>query len=274
MYSFDYVRPSSVAEAVQALAGKEATLIAGGHTLIPTLKQRLAKPRLLVDLGNIAELKGIRREGNRDGDFIVIGATTTHAEIAASSDVRSAIPALALLAGGIGDPQVRYRGTVGGSVANNDPAADYPAAVLGLGASVVTNKRQIEADSFFIGLFSTALQPGEIITAIRFPVPVRAGYAKFEQRASRFCLVSVFAAQKKGGMFSAGDVRVAVSGTGKTGVFRVPEMEQALKANFAPQAVTGIKVSASGLTGDMHGSAEYRAALVTVMAERAVAAAA
>jgi carbon-monoxide dehydrogenase medium subunit len=270
MYDFDYVRPSSVAEAAQALASTaDATLISGGHTLIPTLKQRLAKPRLIVDISQIADLKGIRR----DGSNLVIGAGTTHAEVASSQEVRSAIPALAKLASGIGDAQVRNRGTIGGSVANNDPAADYPAAVLGLGATIVTDKSQLDADSFFTGMFSTALQPGEIITSLRFPIPDKAGYAKFEQRASRYCLVSVFVAQKSGGIFSSGDVRVAVSGAGQSGVFRVAEMEQALKSNFAASAVSGVKVPASGLMSDMHGGAEYRAALITAMAERAVEAA-
>ena len=266
MNNFDYVRPSSVAAASQALMTPGATALSGGHTLIPTMKQRLAKPAMLVDLGGIAELKGIRREGST----LVIGATTTHAEVASSQEVRQAIPALAKLAGGIGDAQVRHRGTMGGSVANNDPAADYPAAVLGLGATIVTNKRQIEADKYFTGLFSTALQPGEIIVAVRFPIPERAGYAKFEQRASRYCLVSVFVAKAKGGMFSSGEVRVAVSGAGNNGVFRVPAMEQALKANYAADALRGVSVPASGLMSDMHGSAEYRAALITAMAQRAV----
>jgi len=266
MTSFDYIRPSSVADAARALAGANATAIAGGHTLLPTLKQRLAKPATLVDLGGIAELRGIRR----DGSTIVIGATTTHAEVASSPEVRQAIPALAKLANGIGDAQVRHRGTIGGSVANNDPAADYPAAVLGLGATIVTNKRQIEADKYFTGLFSTALAPGEIIMSVRFPVPERAGYAKFEQRASRYCLVSVFAAKTKGGLFSSGDIRLAVSGAGANGVFRVPAMEQALKASFSPDAVRGIAVPAGGLMSDMHGSAEYRAALIGAMAQKAL----
>ena len=266
MNNFDYVRPSSVAAASQALLAPGATALSGGHTLIPTMKQRLAKPSTLVDLGGIAELKGIRR----DGGTLVIGATTTHAEVASSQEVRQAIPALAKLAGGIGDAQVRHRGTIGGSVANNDPAADYPAAVLGLGATIVTNKRQIEADKYFTGLFSTALQPGEIIVAVRFPIPERSGYAKFEQRASRYCLVSVFVAKAKGGMFSSGEVRVAVSGAGNDGVFRVPAMEQALKANYAADALRGVSVSASNLMSDMHGSAEYRAALINAMAQRAV----
>jgi carbon-monoxide dehydrogenase medium subunit len=269
MNQFEYVRPSSVADAAKALAANgEAMLIAGGHTLIPTLKQRLNRPAVLVDISGIGELKGI----HRDGGNLFIGAGTTHAEVAISAEVKGAIPALAVLASGIGDPQVRHRGTIGGSVANNDPAADYPAAVLGLGATVVTNKREIAADSFFAGLFSTALEPGEIITGIRFPIPQKAGYAKFDQRASRYCLVSVFVAQKAGGMFASGDVRVAVSGAGQSGVFHVPEMEQALKSNFAGSAVSGVAVSPGNLMSDMHGSAEYRAALIPVMAERAVAA--
>ncbi len=269
MNSFQYVRPASVAEAVKALGASNATAIAGGHTLIPTLKQRLAKPAVLVDLSAIPELKGIRR----DGSAIVIGAGVTHAEVASSPEIMSTIPALAQLAAGIGDPQVRHRGTIGGSIANNDPAADYPAAVLGLGATIVTNKRKIEADKYFTGMFSTALEPGEIITAVSFPIPEHAGYAKFEQRASRYCLVSVFVAKTKGGMFSSGDVRVAVSGAGANGVFRVPAMEQALKANFSAGAISSVKIPETGLMSDMHGSAAYRAALVSAMAEKALAAA-
>jgi carbon-monoxide dehydrogenase medium subunit len=265
----EITRPSSLAEASRALANAEASLLAGGQTLIPVIKQRLARPSVLVDLAALPELKGIRREGGA----LVIGAMTPHAQVASNAEVGASIPALAKLAGGIGDPQVRNRGTIGGSVANNDPAADYPAALLALGAAIVTDKRQIEADKYFTGMFSTALEPGEIITAVRFPIPEKAGYAKFEQRASRYCLVSVFVARTKGGMFSSGDVRVAVSGAGQNGVFRVPAMEQALKANFSAQAVGNLRVSASGLMSDMHGSAEYRAALIPVMAERAVAAA-
>jgi aerobic carbon-monoxide dehydrogenase medium subunit len=267
MNQFEYVRATSVAEAAQALgANSEAMLIAGGHTLIPTLKQRLNRPAVLVDISGLAELKGIRR----DGGNLVIGSGTLHREIADSTEVKSAIPALAALAHGVGDPQVRNRGTIGGSVANNDPAADYPAAVLGLGATIVTNKREIDADSFFQGLFTTALEPGEIITSLRFPIPTKAGYVKFDQRASRFCLVSVFVSQKSGGMFSSGDVRVAVSGAGQSGVFRVPELELVLKTNFAPAAVTNVRVSPGNLMSDMHGNADYRASLIPVLAERAV----
>jgi carbon-monoxide dehydrogenase medium subunit len=269
MNSFQYVRPASVADAARALSAAGATAIAGGHTLIPTIKQRLAKPGVLVDLGGITELKGIKK----DGAAIVIGAGVTHAEVAANGDVKAAIPALAQLAGGIGDAQVRHRGTIGGSVAANDPAADYPAAVVGLGATVITNKRKIEADKYFTGLFSTALQPGEIITGVSFPVPERAGYAKFEQRASRYCLVSVFVVKTKGGMFSPGEVRAAVSGAGANGVFRVSAIEQALKADFSAGAIAAIKVPETGLMSDMHGSAAYRAALIPVMAGKALEAA-
>lgn len=264
MYAFNYVRASSLADAAKALGGgEESRLLAGGQTLIPTLKQRLAMPASLVDIGGIAELKGIRRDGN----MLVIGATTTHAEVAASSDVRQAIPALAMLAGSIGDPQVRHAGTIGGSLANNDPAADYPAGALGLGATIVTNKREIPADSYFTGLFRTALGTGEIITAIKFPVPQKAGYAKFEQRASRYALVGVLVAQ------TAGGIRVAVTGSGANGVFRAASLEQALAKGFAAASLKGATVPATGLLSDMHGSAEYRAAIIPVIAERAVAAA-
>jgi carbon-monoxide dehydrogenase medium subunit len=264
MYSFNYNRPGSVADAVGAVGRMpEAKYLAGGQTLLPTMKQRLAKPSVLIDLQRVPELKGIHIAGNGIG----IGAMTTHAEVAAHDGVKAAIPALAKLADGIGDAQVRHRGTIGGSLANNDPAADYPSAVLALGATVVTNKRQIPADQFFTGLFSTALEEGELITAIGFPKPQKAGYAKFEQRASRYALVGVFVAQ------TASGVRVAVTGSGANGVFRVPEMEQALSANFSPDAVKGIKVNPASMLADIHGSADYRAALVTVMAERAVASA-
>ena len=264
MYNFNYVKASSVSEAAKALAGSsEAKLLAGGQTLLPTLKQRLAMPSQVIDLSGCKELKGVRREGNA----IVIGALTTHAEVAASPEVKQAVPALAVLAGGIGDPQVRHTGTIGGSVANNDPAADYPAGALGLGATVITNKREIAADQFFTGLFSTALGADEIVTAVRFPVPQKAGYAKFEQRASRYCLVGVMAAQ------TASGVRVAVTGSGANGVFRAASIEQALAGGFTPDKARGASVPASGLLSDMHGAADYRAALIPVMAERAVAAA-
>ena len=263
MYNFDYQRPQSVADAAKAIAGKdEAKLLAGGMTLIPTLKQRLAKPSDLVDLGRIAELKGIKRDGNA----IVIGAMTRHAEVASSDAVKSAIPALAHLAECIGDPQVRNRGTIGGSLANNDPAADYPAAVLGLNATVITNKRRIAADDFFKGMFETALGQDEIITAVSFPVAEKAGYSKFPNPASRYAIVGVFVAR------TGGQVRVAVTGAGPS-VFHQKEMEVALSRSFTPDAVANVKQSAGGLNSDIHASAEYRAHLVTVMAKRAVAAA-
>ena len=263
MYNFNYQRAQSVADAAKAIQGKEdAKLLAGGMTLIPTLKQRLAKPSDLVDLSRIAELKGLKRDGNA----VVIGAMTRHAEVAASDVVKSAIPALAHLAEGIGDPQVRNRGTIGGSLANNDPAADYPAAVLGLNATVITNKRKIAADDFFKGMFETALAPDEIITAVSFPVPEKAGYSKFPNPASRYAVVGVFVARTGAG------VRVAVTGAAPC-VFRQKEMEAALGRSFNADAVANIKQSASGLNSDIHASAEYRAHLVTVMAKRAVAAA-
>jgi carbon-monoxide dehydrogenase medium subunit len=263
MYSFDYQRAQSVADAAKTLGSKEeAKLLAGGMTLIPTLKQRLAKPSDLVDLGRIAELKGIKRDGNA----IVIGAMTRHVDVATSDVVKGAIPARAHLAEGIGDPQVRNRGTIGGSLANNDPAADYPAAVLGLGATVITNKRKIAADDFFKGMFETALAVDEIITAVSFPIPEKAGYSKFPNPASRYAVVGVLVAK------TAGGVRVAVTGAGAV-VFRQKEMETALGKSFTAEAAAAIKQSADGLNTDIHASAEYRAHLVTVMGKRAVAAA-
>jgi carbon-monoxide dehydrogenase medium subunit len=261
MHNFSYQRPTSLTDAAKLLSG-EAKLLAGGMTLLPTLKQRLAQPSALVDLAAVAELKGIKAEGGG----LTIGAMTTHAEVAHSADVKRTIPALAVLAEGIGDPQVRNRGTIGGSISNNDPAADYPAGLLGLGATIVTNKRKIAADDFFKGLFETALGDGEIVTAVSFPKPEKAGYSKFPNPASRYAMVGVMVAK------TAGGVRVAVTGAGP-GVFRVPEMEKALAANFSPDAVKSIKVPATNLNSDMHGSAEYRAHLVSVMAARAVAAA-
>lgn len=268
MHAFDYHRPSSVSDAARILSEKpEASLLAGGQTLIPTLKQRLAAPSEVVDLRGIGDLRRIEKSGSN----IVIGAMATHAQVASHPEVRNNIPALAHLAGEIGDPQVRHAGTIAGSIANNDPAADYSAAIVGLDATVVTNKRKIDADSFFTGLFSTALQSGEIVTEVRFPIPDKAGYAKFEQRASRYALVGVFVSQSSG-MFST-SVRAAITGAGAEGVFRSSDIESALKANWAPEAVRDLKVSASGLLSDLHASAEYRAALIPVMAERAVQAA-
>ena len=263
MYNFEYHNPKTVADAAKLVAGKdEAKLLAGGMTLIPTLKQRLAKPSDLVDLGKIGELKGIKRDGNA----VVIGAMTKHADVAGSDVVKSAIPALAHLAEGIGDPQVRNRGTIGGSIANNDPAADYPAGVLALNATIITNKRKIAADDFFKGMFETALAADEIITAVSCPTADKAGYAKFPNPASRYAMVGVFVAKSGAG------VRVGVTGAAPC-VFRQKEMEAALTKAFSADAVAGIKQSASGLNSDIHGSAEYRAHLVTVMAKRAVAAA-
>ena len=263
MYDFAYHRATSTDEAATLLANAaDGTFMAGGQTLIPTLKQRLASPSDVIDLGGIAALKGIERAG----DAIVIGAGTRHAEVAASAEVAGAIPALAHLADCIGDPQVRNRGTLGGSIANNDPAADYPAGVVGLGATVRTNKREIAADDFFTGMFETALEDGEIITVVSFSVPEKAGYAKFPNPASRYAIVGVMVAK------GANGVRVAVTGAGSH-VFRVPDMEAALAGNFAADALDGISVPANGLNSDLHASAEYRAHLVSVMAKRAVAAA-
>ncbi len=264
MYSFAYHRPTSLDEAVAALQrAADGQFIAGGQTLIPALKQRLAQPSDLVDLGAIEGLSGIRPLGNA----IEIGAMTRHAEVAASSDVQKAIPALARLAGGIGDAQVRNRGTIGGSLANNDPAADYPAAVLGLNATVHTNQREIAADNFFTGLFETALKDGEIITKVSFPLPEKAGYAKFANPASRYAVVGVMVAK------TGSAVRVAITGAGSC-VFRSAELERALSADFSPAAIDGVTISPEGLNADLHASAEYRAHLIGVMARRAVAAAA
>ena len=262
MYDFAYHKPSSVADAVKLLsADPDARPISGGQTLLPALKHRLNRPTSLVDLSGITELKGIRREG----DKIIVGALTKHVEVENNPDVKSAIPALAWMAGHLGDVQVRNRGTMGGSVANNDPAADYPAAVLGLGATVVTDKRRVPADDFFQGMFTTALEPGELLVAIEFPIPEKAGYAKMRNPARRYVMAGVFVAKTKNG-----EVRVVVNGAGP-GVFRQAEMERALSAGWSPDAVANIKQPAEGLNSDIHGSAEYRAHLVTVMAKRAVA---
>jgi carbon-monoxide dehydrogenase medium subunit len=262
MYAFAYVKPKSVADAVSMMKEDgDGKILAGGQTLLPTLKQRLAQPSRLVDLGALPELKGIKAEGNG----LTIGAMTRHAEVAHSSVVKSAIPALAALAEGIGDPQVRNRGTLGGSIANHDPAADYPGAVLGLGATVKTNKREIAADDFFTGMFSTALEEDEIVTSVHFPKADKAAYAKFPNPASRYAVVGVFVAK------TASGVRVAVTGAG-AGVFRATALEQALSKSFTPDALDGIKMPADDLNSDIHASAEYRAHLITVMAKRAVAA--
>jgi aerobic carbon-monoxide dehydrogenase medium subunit len=263
MHNFAFHRPTSVADAAKAIgAASDGKFIAGGQTLLPTLRQRLAQPSDMVDLSAIPELKGIKVEG----DGITIGAATTHSEVANSADVKKTIPALAHLASLIGDHQVRQRGTIGGSIANNDPAADYPAAVLGLGATVKTNTREIKADDFFKGMFETALAEGEIIVSVHFPKPEKAGYEKFRQPASRFALAGVFVAKTKAG------VRVAVTGAGSS-VFRSKDLEAALGGNFSADAAKDVKVSANGLNSDLHGSPEYRASLVSTLAARAAAAA-
>ena len=264
MYAFSYHRASGLRQAGNLL-GKldDAKLLAGGQTLLPTMKQRLASPANIIDLGAIEGISGIELRGRS----IVIGAMTRHAEVADSPIVQENLPALAALAGMIGDPAVRHRGTIGGSIANNDPNADYPAAALGLGATIVTSKRKIIADEFFKGLFETALEPDEIIVKVSFPVAKKAGYYKFRNQASRFALVGVFVAKKPS------EIRVAVTGAGGSGVFRVPSFEEALKKRFSPKSLDGLTVPADGLASDIHGSAEYRAHLIGVCARRAVEAA-
>ena len=263
MHDFNYHRPQDLTSAASLLGSNgEAKLLAGGMSLLPSLKLRLAQYSDLVDLKSIPALQGIKR----DGDMLTIGAMTRHAVVAASDEVKQAIPALAVLAGGIGDPLVRNRGTIGGSIANADPAADYPSAVLGLGATVITDRREIPGDAFFTGLFETALDNGEIVIAIRFPVPLRSGYMKLPHPASRFALTGVFVAQTPGG------VRVAVTGAGPS-VFRLAAAEKALTADFSPAALDGVVADAEGLTSDIHASAEYRAHAIIVLAKRAVAAA-
>ncbi len=262
MYAFDYTRPKDLAAAAQSFAGSdEPVYMAGGQTLIPTLKQRLRRPSLVVDLGALPELKGIAVAGN----LVTIGAMATHAEVAASADVRRAIPALADLAQHIGDPQVRNRGTLGGSIANADPAADYPAAIVALGATVYTPTRSIADADFFTGMFETALEPGELVVKVAFPVPKRAAYMKFRNPASRYAIVGVMVAE------TASGIRVAVTGAGPS-VFRVPEMEAALAKSFTADAVKAIAVPVDDLNADLHATAEYRAHLIGVMAARAVVA--
>lgn len=264
MYPFTYHRPDSIGAAAKLAADAEAKVMAGGMTLLPTMKQRLASPSAIVDLNGLAsDLSGV----TVSGDKVTIGAMTRHADVANSEALRKAIPALAELAGMIGDPMVRHRGTIGGSVANNDPAADYPSACLALGATIVTDKREIAADAFFNGLFETVLQPGELITKIVFPVPQKAAYQKFRNPASRYAIVGVFVAK-----FAAG-VRVAVTGAGSDGVFRQKDFEAALSKDFSAKAIEGIKQSLDGLNSDIHADAVYRAHLIGVMARRAVEAA-
>jgi len=259
MYAFTFERPATQADALK-LVKAGGKLLAGGQTLLASMKLRLAAPEQLVDLGAVKELAGVRKDGNA----LVIGAMTRHADVAGNADVHATIPALAALADGIGDKQVRAMGTLGGSVANNDPAADYPAALLALSATVVTDRREIAADDFFQGLFATALEEDELITAVRFPQPQRAAYVKFRQPASLFALIGVFVAQ------TAGGVRVAVTGGGN-GVFRHTAMEEALGKSFTSDAAAAVTTDPAELNGDLHGSAEYRAHLVGVMAQRAVA---
>jgi aerobic carbon-monoxide dehydrogenase medium subunit len=264
MYDFAYQKPVGVDAAAKVLGGDpEAKALAGGMTLIPVLKQRLNKPSTLVDLAKLG-LSGI----TVGTDSVTIGAMTTHATVAHSADVRAKIPGLADLASWIGDEQVRHRGTIGGSLANNDPSACYPAAVLALNATVKTNKREIKADDFFKGMFATALEQDELITSVNFPIPQKSAYEKFRNPASRYAIVGVFVAR-----FPSG-VRLAITGAGQNGVFRHREMEQALSANFAPGAIATISTPADGLNSDIHASAEYRAHLIGVMARRAVAKAA
>ncbi len=265
MYQTTYHKAASVAEAVSLLSGAEdGKLLAGGHTLLPTMKQRLASPSDIIDITGIAELNGI----DASGDTVTVGAATPHADVETSAAVKGAIPALAALAGTIGDPHVRNVGTLGGSIANADPAADYPGAVLGLGATVHTNQRTIAADDFFTGLFETALNDDEIITSVAFPVPAQAAYAKFPNPASRYSMTGVFVAKMKDG-----SVRVAVTGAGDDGVFRSSALEAALSSNWSADAVDGVDISADGLLSDIHASAAYRANLIKQMAKRAVAAA-
>jgi len=262
MYAFTFHRPQTLRQAASLLAkNEEAKLLAGGHTLLPTMKLRLAGPPQLVDLSLVDGLSGIELKGRS----LTIGAMTRHNDVNTSPVVAQAIPALAKLAGMIGDPAVRHMGTIGGSIANNDPNADYPAACLGLGATIITNKRRIKADDFFTGMFSTALEPAEIITKVSFPIPKRAAYQKFKNQASRFALVGVFVSKR------GSDIRVAVTGAGANGVFRVPSFEEALKKRFSPKSLEGMSIPADGMNSDIHGSAEYRAHLVGVLARRAVA---
>jgi carbon-monoxide dehydrogenase medium subunit len=261
MYEFEYVKPATVADAVKALGEEGAQPLSGGQTLIPTLKQRLNMPGSLVDLTKIGDLVGIEVSA----DSVTIKGATPHAMVERHEGVAKAIPGLSWLAAHIGDPQVRNRGTIGGSVANNDPAACYPSAVLALGATVVTDRREIAADDFFQGMFTTALEENEIVTAVRFPIPEKSAYEKFVQPASRFALTAAFVAKFAGG------VRVAITGASESGVFRWTEAEAALSGDFSPSAVEPLKVAADGMIGDIHGSPAYRAHLVKVMTKRAVA---
>jgi aerobic carbon-monoxide dehydrogenase medium subunit len=260
MYETHYHRASSVADAVKLIKKTEdGKLLSGGMTLIPTMKQRLASPSDLIDLAHITAMKGVKVSGKK----VTIGAATTHAEVASNEKLRGVCPALADLAGNIGDPHVRHRGTIGGSIANNDPAADYPSAMLALDATIVTDKRSIQADKFFKGLFETSLKDGEIITSIEFTAPAKSAYSKFPNPASRYAMTGVFVSKQKDG------ARVAVTGAGDDGVFRHKGLEAALNKKFAADALGDVAVASKGLMSDMHASADYRAALIKVMAKRA-----
>jgi len=262
MYAFTFHRPQTLRQAAGLLTkNADAKLLAGGQTLLPTMKLRLAGPPQIIDMTLIEGLSGIELSGRA----LSIGAMTRHYEVNDSPVVQQAIPVLAKLAGMIGDPAIRHRGTIGGSVANNDPNADYPAACLGLGATIITNKRRIKSDDFFTGMFSTALEPAEIITKVNFPIPKKAAYQKFRNQASRFALVGVFVSKR------GSEIRVAVTGAGSNGVFRVESFEEALKKRFSPKSLEGLTIPADGMNSDIHGSAEYRAHLVGVLARRAVA---
>ncbi len=264
MYQTSYHRAGSTAEAVELIGKSEdGKILGGGQTLLPTMKQRLAAPSDLVDVTKIPDLKGIRE----DGAAIVIGAATPHADVASSDLVNTKLPGLASLAGGIGDPAVRHMGTLGGSIANNDPAADYPAALVALNATVTTSKRSLVAEDFFTGMFDTALDEDEVVVSVSFPVADKTAYAKYPNPASRYAMAGVFVSRQ-----ADGSARVAVTGAGHYGVFRVDDMEEALSANWSPDSVAGVHVDAGGMLHDIHGSAHYRANLVTVMAKRAVAA--
>jgi carbon-monoxide dehydrogenase medium subunit len=262
MYNFTFHRPTTVRQAAGLLSrNPDAKLLAGGHSLIPVMKQRLAQPSALIDLSQVEGIVGVEPKGRS----VSIGAMTRHADVANSPVLKDIMPGLAMVPGSIGDPQVRNRGTIGGSIANNDPNADYPAACLGLGATIVTNKRRIAADDFFTGMFSTALEEGEIIVRVSFPVAKKAAYEKFKHPASGFALVGVFASKR------GSEIRVAVTGAGANGVFRVPTFEEALKKRFSPKSLEGLTIPAAGMNADIHASPEYRAHLVGVLARRAVA---
>src|SRR6478736_6959795 len=262
MYNFTFHRPTTVRQAAGLLArNPEAKLLAGGHSLLPVMKLRLANPSALIDLSLVEGMSGVEQKGRS----VVIGAMTRHADAANSPVLQQVMPGLASVPASVGDPQVRNRGTIGGSVANNDPNADYPAACLGLGATIITNQRRIAADDFFTGMFSTVLEPAEIITKVSFPIPKKAAYQKFRNQASRYALVGVFVGKR------GSEIRVAVTGAGANGVFRVPSFEEALKKRLSPKSLEGLTVSADGLNSDIHGSAEYRAHLIGVLARRAVA---